>query len=100
MRSGEYKQNIGSMRSNDGSRFCCLGVLCDMGSEGRWVPLVSDKTVFAYDSGSGDLVRKNFPPPRVLAQSGLSNATARALALMNDKGASFEEIAKWIEERL
>lgn len=34
LRSGKYKQTTGML--NDGSGFCCLGVLCDISKVGKW----------------------------------------------------------------
>jgi hypothetical protein len=49
LRSGEYKQGRGQLRSED--RFCCLGVLCDLHAKetgGGW-------TGFSYEGGTGTL---------------------------------------------
>ena len=74
LRSGDYGQTTGCLV--DGRGHCCLGVLCEVAGFGLhfWTELLS----------------RGGPPAR----------TQRELALMNDNGKSFEQIADWIEENL
>lgn len=37
LRSGEYKQGVGALRSSDGKFLCCLGVLCNIVAPDDWV---------------------------------------------------------------
>lgn len=51
LRSGEYAQGVGRLRTNK-DEFCCLGVLCDISGKGVWedqtfIPKVSQKAVNA-----------------------------------------------------
>lgn len=36
LQSGKYAQGTGALRSEDGEKFCCLGVLCDILDPGGW----------------------------------------------------------------
>jgi hypothetical protein len=46
LRSGEYEQGRGYLRTSDG-KFCCLGVLCDLAAKAG-VVRVSESDDFAY----------------------------------------------------
>jgi hypothetical protein len=50
LRSGEYKQTSGTL--NDGGNFCCLGVLCDISSIGKWTEVGVVKGYFTSDVSS------------------------------------------------
>lgn len=109
LRSGKYKQGTRFLRS-PGDEFCCLGVLCDLVDSTKW------KTV-PTPSPSGYLIRwgeGQSMPDRSLLKT-LNEPLFEALsyypldegqsvfimlAHMNDRGASFTEIATWIEENL
>lgn len=91
LRSGEYAQGRGSLRTLD--HFCCLGVGCDIVKDqvgGEWHLDNSFRTPGTYD-------RVGLPPPSVLERYGLWLDQASQLASMNDTGASFHEIADFIE---
>lgn len=89
LRSGEYKQISGQLRNAAGH--CCLGVLCDISGAGGW----SDNNyIAADDERSGSL------PFGVLDLTDISFADERRLADMNDSGATFAEIADYIEKSL
>lgn len=109
LRSGDYKQTSGMLQSEDGS-FCCLGVLCDLSSQGSWSQM-GDSDELRYMSQGGtphksvmEYAFENFGDPgvdgdncvRVWAPRG----TTVTLASLNDGGASFTEIACNIEEQL
>ncbi|KGM36163.1 hypothetical protein [Inquilinus limosus] len=101
LRSGDYKQAEGQLRRGD--RFCCLGVACDLFAKleetGHWDP--EDEEIFrTADGGWGDAllpdtVRRwlNF---RTVNGELFSDETS--LAGMNDRGASFADLAKVIEQ--
>lgn len=87
LRSGEYKQGQGELRSGI-HHFCCLGVLCDVYDKSNWEKpdelgyMYLHSTIFLPDE-LDDLVP-------ISAQ--------HLLAKMNDDDkASFNEIADWIE---
>lgn len=51
LRSGKYKQGKKSLRSREGDKYCCLGVLCDLYAANKWrirEPLNEFDTRFAY----------------------------------------------------
>jgi hypothetical protein len=93
LRSGNYEQGTGDLRSRSG-QFCCLGVLCDvMGAE--WsgtTPILNGKDMDREDESflSGD----------TLERVGFDNETQIALARMNDDGEPFGKIADHIEKHL
>lgn len=98
LRSGGFKQGVGSLRPAD-NRFCCLGVACVvLGREGEWItdedyPLES---VFHYYG-----TRSSTSLPRILSEEiDLSMTAQNKLMEMNDAGRSFAEIADWTEENL
>lgn len=87
LRSGEYQQGIGELCNSD-NKYCCLGVaahLCgvtghDLSSE--WI--------------SHELAYKFNIPHILVGWIG----EAESLALMNDEGLSFIQIADYIEDNL
>jgi hypothetical protein len=97
LRSGEYKQGRGALRSKD-DRFCCLDVLCDLAAQdglGRW-GVESDGFVFREKSG---LQNSGMPAEPIIRWADLM--VVGQLAIMNDDGKkSFTEIADFIEREL
>ena len=92
LRSGKYKQGNGRLR--DGDTFCCLGVLCDIGTKKAWA------SNGAYCGLAGDK-RTGFLPHTISNLAGLSDYTQNVLSSLNDcAGSSFNEIADWIEKNL
>jgi hypothetical protein len=98
LRSGEYRQGQGTLRSRDGNFFCCLGVAADLAvghGEGTWV----------NDDGYGFVLPNDDDPfygllPDTLHETlGLSADDEAGLIRMNDTGysKSFAEIADHIE---
>lgn len=100
LRSGQYKQGVNCLR--DGDTFCCLGVLCDvveptgwnhncLYGDDRYHPphSVADVAGFAPKS----LIEKRIPQVEI-------NGKFCPLALHNDSGRTFQEIADAIEEQL
>lgn len=108
LRSGEYPQTSRALR--DGYGFCCLGVLCDIHTKttgnGMW------SVGGSYSANNH--TRGEIPPPAVVTWAGLNRPNPdvvkeetqydtiiyRSLAELNDRGATFEEIADIIEEVL
>ena len=84
LRSGEYEQHKGRLRSKSGKRHCCLGVLCDITA--RY------STSWQWWNG-GDTVPN-------LSEHGVFMRDAIHLADMNDKGKKFPEISDYIEANL
>lgn len=105
LRSGEYKQGRQQLYNGDG--YCCLGVLCELA--------VKDGAIRAYDKEKETLLPMFLkewagvdPLVEDISQSsetfGLSLTVQpegqhyQSLAALNDKGASFEQIADWLEK--
>jgi hypothetical protein len=107
LRSGKYERTSSFL--NDGRGMCCLGVLIDVVDpegwerpQSGWVMGYKGETSFPpYDfcEQVGIPAPKRFAPDfnelRVL-----ENTITNKLAEMNDGGASFEEIADYIEAEL
>ena len=92
LRSGVYQQGRGKLRWENNS-YCCLGVLCDIVDPSGWSSEAEDQRYTHHD-------REGFPPYEVTDKVGLLCHEIHNLALMNDDGVSFEEIANHIEELL
>src|SRR3990167_8725500 len=90
LRSGKYKRGIGRLRSEDGKKFCCLGVACDISGVGEWK---KDWLDFRYLGNSSSL------PQEVQTYFGFDHSnpylTANSMASdVNDGwGKSFKFIA-------
>ncbi len=111
LRSGEYKQAQGNLRTQD-NKFCCLGVLCNLHAQAH--PNIAKHQIHkgSYMGSSG------IPPDAVLKWAGLptvcsmvaipANKTTirfnriepKTLGGANDSGATFEQIADLIERHL
>lgn len=100
LRSGEYKQGTGQLRSKN-NEFCCLGVLCDLHHqanpdlpEGGWV--------------DGSYLSQSYiPPDNVFAWASINvyekvsiGSKYESLPDHNDRGRTFSEIADAIEAQL
>ena len=96
LRSGKYEQGQGSL--NENGKFCCLGVLTDLyirETNQEWE--VHYGNCFAFEDSFC------FLPPSVQEWAKLDNAprvNGFSLPMLNDEGASFEELASLIEEHL
>lgn len=100
LRSGEYKQGVGQLRTVEPAAFCCLGVLCNLHAQAH--PEIAakqnDPTVYMTQAAYlpyevrdwAGLLTEN---PRVPALSG-----AVPLSQLNDADCSFKEIADLIEK--
>lgn len=97
LRSGKYRQGRYRLHLEDGS-MCCLGVLCDvMGLE--WGPVRTDNRGKCYPLAQ-DCWSTAGLPEHILATAGLSESNMEELAIRNDSGDKFEEIADYIEANL
>lgn len=113
--SGKYTQGQSKLYSGDG--FCCLGVLCDIYAKEvgdfAWLKKDPSKTVdndkwdyWYFDDQSevlpecvskwSDLNEKD----PVVINVVLDQDYITTLSSMNDKGATFEDLAKIIQEQL
>jgi len=109
LRSGEIQQTKEKLGSPEGSR-CCLGVLCDIAVEQGVIEkpdvilnTTIGKEVLSYAGASGIL------PVQVAYWAGLRDTRGYSeilsekgqyinLAVLNDSGASFHEVANTIEQ--
>ena len=102
LRSGDYKQGRGALQNKEGA-FCCLGVLGDcMPDLTYWKRtnataqmLVAQNTEVGHYDYSGATI-----PNSVREKIGLFNGDQAHLLYQNDSGASFQEIADWIEKNI
>lgn len=83
LRSGEFKRCAGVLGFN--GHFCCLGVL-------RHIEFPRSRSSFNDENA--------FLSDRHLKLFGLTDDEQQSLASMNDRGASFNKIANWIEKNL
>lgn len=105
LRSGKYKQNVGTLKSTSG-KYCCLGVLCELYSKEHEVPWQArqcfmgqlDVLPFAVAEWAGlGYIRS----PAVMREIPFSNKTeSQTLGYMNDRRVPFRVIADLIEEQL
>ena len=96
LRSGKYEQGQGSL--NEDGKFCCLGVLTDL-----FIRETNQEWEEHYDNCFAFEDSFCFLPPSVQEWARLNNApqvNGRSLPMINDEGASFEELADLIEEHL
>jgi len=103
LRSGEFTQGRGSLKSPEG--YCCLGVACELfrrahPEEAGWVHYIRYDQFLLNESGNTHAL-----PLRVMHWLGLrdnygvfqSDIGEPSLAAMNDTNHTFEEIANMIE---
>lgn len=104
LRSGEFQQGQYVLRSGDS--FCCLGVLCELHRReagGEWVdddggaPIDRASLYLGFDTG---LPREVMDWAGVHSANGAFFGDARTLAIINDNGGAFFEIADLIEEKM
>lgn len=104
LRSGEYKQGEGQLRSGD--KFCCLGVLCNLHAQAH-------PEVAATQSDPELYMGERFlPPATVRAWAGFAFADGPNgpylrlghrtdhLPVLNDQDLNFKQIADLIEAQL
>ena len=117
LRSGKYQQTQGRLRAGDGQSFCCLGVLCDL-----YVKATPGVLWDGYYSGGKLLGESNYLPKEVIEWAGLpirgthedkeclipnpvvnpnpfNPKAIKSLAIANDHGMTFPEIAAIIREQ-
>jgi len=100
LRSGKYKQTDGELKNSDG--YCCLGVLCMIGSDKM---TKSGKATIDFDEYEIRITDDDSEstavdiPEGVCYDIGLSQKFMQKLMKMNDGGKDFEEIADRIEKK-
>lgn len=85
LRSDKYVQGIGALRSPDGTKYCCLGVYCEVA--GLTIS-ENGKTVEGDENGYGSL------------HKALGPVMCLKLYEMNDSGTPFPQIADFIDANL
>lgn len=100
LRSGDYEQGRDGHLRDRLNCFCCLGVLADVcGVE--WQQQRPNESEYHFTSQGHDEFGLFWPTPSGVAETTREQATVEDLILMNDQaGASFAEIADWIEENV
>ena len=102
LRSGEYTQGRGRLR-NRADEFCCLGVLCNIHAQEHPEIAAAQRTSLEYMGSYAQL------PKAVVRWAGLETSPGTCvriagnlnfLAVYNDRGVSFSQIADAIEEQL
>ena len=96
LRSGRYKQVQTKLKHTDHkgvTRYCCLGVLCDLYSKEKGIKWKGD----AYINRTGVL------PTAVIRWAGLENSNPKITRInnasqLNDNGKRFKTIARLIEK--
>ena len=93
LRSDKYWQGKGVLKSTDGKRHCCLGVACELSNLGNWIT--------AYIPTYIESPPENrFLPIEVITYYDIDHDTEAYLAMKNDNGESFDEIATYLETLL
>ncbi len=105
LRSGEYAQATGYLRTPDG--FCCLGVACDLIDPSRWgareivkVPMSKKQAEFFCYGIELSGLPADIQSAYCMRSGNGWLAQAEALTAMNDSGKTFAEIADVIEREL
>jgi hypothetical protein len=117
LRSGEYQQGTGRLRSIHG--FCCLGVLCDLYSQEHfnrsWLFMGEDEKCplqedyWYFDGESEHLpssvrqwagLKSNCPNIEIESDDEDEDGMRASVAELNDNGATFNQIADLIEAQL
>jgi hypothetical protein len=100
LRSGEYRQVRGNLRSDCG--YCAIGVLCDLYAKDK-------RKEWQYDDGLWFIIGYNMTlPDDVTTWAELTNSDIRCIGLNDDSvielndtwGFSFDKIASCIEESI
>lgn len=105
LRSGKYGQAHNVLRSGDGERFCCLGVLCELHSletrSADWRPNTDGEFEYIGNVTALPLEVQRWARVRT-ASINLRRTVSdcSTLAELNDSGANFKEIADVIEKQL
>lgn len=94
LRSGNYKQTRSKLHTDEG--YCCLGVLCDISKLGRWEESWRGNGEYEYFIDTNNKATA-YPPRPVSIHVDLNLVDVDDLAMMNDRGCSFGEIADHIE---
>jgi len=107
LRSGAYTQGRDMLRNAAVDEYCCLGVACDISGLGQWKSNGDGAMIFVVEEEDVWIeVEQIRLPASVMKWLGVSEAvvnlskdslTLSTLAILNDNGVSFTEIADIIE---
>lgn len=104
LRSGNYTQGIGQLRTNQNC-FCVWGVICDVSGKGKWETDSRGDGLYVGEARTSSCS----PPQEVEAWVGTTDEGAVKVTIddltadlmtHNDQGHTFEELANAIEEQL
>ncbi len=96
LESGEFTRYAGRLRASYGEAYCCLGVLASVADPEGWEIREDLGSVRPYyHRGACSNLSTEFRE-----YMGLTKREQTVLADMNDEGASFKDIAAFIEENL
>jgi hypothetical protein len=98
LRSGEYVQGTHRLRNNDDT-YCCLGVACDRHDRGLW-HLAYSGWVYESEGHRGTVAMPATVRDTLCLVDGLGAFNNASLGAMNDHGATFAEIADFVEAHL
>lgn len=104
LRSGEYRQ--GRMALQSGGEYCCIGVLCDVYDDSKWVDPPAhyrgeDRRAYGTTANVGNLQVGGLDAAMGIDFEVEGGHVLDVLADLNDYGgASFTQIADWIEENV
>lgn len=90
--SGNYKQGRARLKDSEG-KYCCLGVLCDLHRKETNLENWDGKSNYYFEEDK-------YLPQEVIEWAELKTYNPINLGETNDSGASFEQIANIIEDRL
>jgi hypothetical protein len=94
LRSGKYRQAKEYLHVPTFG-YCCLGVLCDIVDDTKWVDWNNTRYNF------GDRSKCTYPTLDWLDRIGLLDNDAEHLTILNDiRNKTFSEIADWIETNI
>lgn len=95
LESGEFKQATGMLRRDeDGTRYCCLGVLCELHRRLSSDPFEWENCGNGKSYGGGLIL-----PPEEVSEWAEAPIGYCEVGLLNDKGESFSAIAAYIQEK-
>lgn len=110
LRSGDYIQGAGRLHDPEENSFCCLGVLCDLyikdhSKSTAWSfgPSVNEEAINATEGYlPGEVIdwaklQSSFSGDLVVYQD---DGTGIEVTELNDSGASFRKIARYIESSI
>ena len=97
---GSYRQGKEALcwtdRDGSNERFCCLGVLADIGLDDKdWVA-----TPGGYGLEDGEAICTGSLPTRCREKLGISRDHHHKLADLNDRGMTFPALADWIRQNV